>query len=585
MRPLARPELRPDNEVEYNRQQYLQFGVTMSEPTVDISGIAIATKLSRLTALRGVRALWTEALPWIRSLSQAVAVSLVYSGAHLVEMKEGQLSAAVAADLSEWEKPWIEQPTTLWPREYFLQSTGVMPTRMTPDGHHIVPVTLSRGGRPLGVLSVVYDELEGTSRAYHSSVQTIIHMITNLAVLQDELLTSQTRLEQVSLFYQIGQMLASTLNLKQILRETTELTMVVLDVEAATLFRLDEETEELIFAIPTGEKGEVLHEFRIPADQGIVGWVVQTGESTLVNDVQTDSRFTSLVDIHTGFVTRNLVCVPLKYQGRVTGALEILNKRTPEGFTEDDVQWLTTLATQAAIAIENARLYESLRQERDRIIAVQEDVRHRLARGLHDGPAQDLARIILDVEYARRIIRKSPNRADEILDEIEGMARRANRSVRQFLFELRPVILETRGLVATLRSYLQQWQDMESITCHLEESDSLEDLDTQAAAVVFSIIQEAFNNLRKHAHAQNAWIRLQRRNDSLRIEIEDDGAGFDVDAVLSNYDERNSFGLLNMREQAQLLDGTLEFESPSPRLGRGTLVTLEVSCDRVKRKT
>lgn len=547
----------------------------------DISALAVATRFGHLAGTRGMRAFWSEVLPWLMSLCRADGVSLVYVGYRTLRPREGTLSPDVVAYLNEWERQWLpaEQQD-----EKTLRPLTILQEHITRDGHRLVHFPLLVEERSLGCLTLVYARPEQGEYARHPSVQAIVRAVTNLAHIQDALQHSQERLEQVSLFYQIGQNLASSLDLDQVLRDTIELTTVILDAEAATLFLLDRERNELVFAIPTGEKEEILREFRIPVGQGIAGWVVQNGQSVLVNDVRSDPRFLRQVDSQTGFTTRNVLCVPLQYQGRITGALETINKRSGRGFTSEDLQWLTTLATQAAIAIENARLYESLRQERDRIIAVQEEVRHRLARALHDGPAQDLARLLLDIDYVRRLLEKKPETIPHVLDEMEQIARRANRAVRQFLFELRPIILETRGLVAALQSYVEQWQASEGIACHMDVQDFPEDLDTKAAGTMFSVVQEAFNNLRKHARATRVWLRLFRTDGTLQVEVEDDGVGFDVDKVLASYDERNSLGLINMREQAELLDGDLQIISPSPRLGRGTLVRLIVPYERVRRE-
>ncbi len=552
------------------------------EPTTSISALSIVTKLNQLASLRGMRAFWAEAVAWLKELNRADAVSLIVVGAHTIRLTEGALSPEVAARLGAWEQQWERKISGR--AEGAAQGLHLVLENVTPDGHRLIHVPLLAEGRSLGSLTFIFRSTRAGEGVYHPTMQTLLRTLANMAALQDTLLASQERLDQVSLFYQIGQNLASSLNLERVLRETIELTTVILDAEAATLFLLDEDREELIFAIPTGEKGEMLQEFRIPLDQGVAGWVVRTGRPALVNDVQEDPRFLRQVDSQTGFQTQNLLCVPLQYRGRITGALETVNKRAPGGFTTDDLQWLTMLATQASIAIENARLYESLRQERDKIIAVQEEVRHRLARALHDGPAQNLARVLLDLDYVRRLLEKRPEDARTALDEIEQLLRRTNRDIRHFLFELRPVILETRGLVAALEYYLQQWEESEHIPTTLDVEEFPRDLDAKASGIIFSIVQEAFNNLRKHAKAEHVWVRLQRQNSHLLVEVEDDGVGFDVSSVMKAYDERNSFGLLNMREQAELLEGALEILSPSPRLQKGTLVRIRFPYERVRQQ-
>ncbi len=550
------------------------------ETPTQISSIVLTTGLNRLASLRGIRAYWAEAIAWVRQLVSAEAVHLLYIGTRTVRLVEGDLSAPVAGYLEEWESRWFSDVS---PSSDGLQGVPVANEYLTSDRKRLIQVPLVLEGGFRGVITFVFSSNEG-ELVYHPTFQTLLRTLSSMAQLQDHLALSQERLDQVRLFYQIGQKLASSLDLQQVLREIIELTTVVLNAEAATLFLLDEERHELVFAIPTGEKGALLQEFRIPADQGVAGWVVATGQPALINDVRSDPRFLHEVDNETGFVTRNLLCVPLQYQGRIIGALETLNKHSPRGFTNEDLQWLTTLATHAAVAVENARLYESLRQERDRIIAVQEEVRHRLARALHDGPAQNLARALLDLDYARKLLEKKPEALPDVLSDVERLIRRTNREIRHFLFELRPVILETRGLVAALEYSLRQWREEDGLDCSLELED-VPEVDSKAAGIIFNIVQEAFNNLRKHARARHVWVRLKVQGDHLRLEVEDDGVGFDVDRVLSNYEERNSLGPLNMPEQAYLLDGRLVFLSPSPRLQRGTLVRVDFPLDRVAKRS
>lgn len=547
-----------------------------------LSSLLVLHRLHHFMAQRGAHAVWGEALPWLRAVAHADAVSLVYVYMTVVQKKEGPIPADVSDYLNAWEAQWLSPPVATDPS--LPLRLDVPKEHQVPGGTRVVHLPLIVEGRALGALSFLYTQPREGERARSPEMLLLVRAVAHIAYVQEQLLTSQQRLDQVGFFYQIGQNLASSLDLNAVLRETIELTTVVLDAEAATLFLLDRETNELVFAIPTGEKGEVLREYRIPAGQGIAGWVVQTGQTALVNNVREDPRFLGAVDSQTGFVTRSVLCVPLQYQGQIIGALETLNKRSPQGFTEEDRQWLEMLATQAAIAVENARLYAQLQEERDRIVAAQETIRHRLAQGLHDGPAQDLARLLLDIDYLRRLWQKKPDEIPAVLDQMETLARQAHRSIRQFLFELRPVILETRGLVEAIRSYLEQWQADSALQCHLEVHDFPTDLDTKAAGAIFSIVQESFHNLRKHAQAREVWVRLGRQNGVLRVEVEDDGKGFDVDAVWRTYEERHSYGLWTMREQAELLDGTLTIQSPSPRLGKGTLVVLEVPYERVRRR-
>jgi signal transduction histidine kinase len=256
------------------------------------------------------------------------------------------------------------------------------------------------------------------------------------------------------------------------------------------------------------------------------------------------------------------------------GVLEILNKEGDEGFNEEDKNWLEKIGSQAAIALENARLYQNLRNEQERIIKAQEEVRHQLARDLHDGPAQILSLIIMNVDVTRRLLeRQRFETVRSELDLLEDLGRQANREIRNLLFELRPIILESRGLLPAIYAYHEQLsKSISHSRFHLEIQELPITLKDKVANNIFSIIQEALTNIRKHAESSDIWIRVWCDESDLRFEIEDNGKGFDVRRMTDSYDERGSFGMLNMHERASILNGRLTIQSPSPRTEKGTLI-------------
>jgi GAF domain-containing protein len=153
--------------------------------------------------------------------------------------------------------------------------------------------------------------------------------------------------------------LNSLLNLPELLDAILESATGLLDAETSSLLLLDEETNELVFEVATGES-EGLREMRIPATQGIAGWVLQHDEPVIVGDVSTDQRFYSTVDQSSGFTTRSMLAVPLKIREHKIGVVEVINKNGETGFNDRDREIATAFAAQAAIAIDNARLYRQL---------------------------------------------------------------------------------------------------------------------------------------------------------------------------------------------------------------------------------
>jgi signal transduction histidine kinase len=298
---------------------------------------------------------------------------------------------------------------------------------------------------------------------------------------------------------------------------------------------------------------------------------VSNRELLIVSDVQQDERFFGEISAGVDFEVRSLICAPLIAKGEVIGVVQVLNKAHGAQFDDDDLDLMGSFAAQSATAIENARLYQELRRERDRIIAVEEEIRRRLARDLHDGPAQLLAAIIVNIEFVQKLLELEPQKVLGELDNLIPLAQKALRQLRTLLFDLRPVILETQGLAPALESYVRRQEEAGDLHYHLGVHNFEGRLVSQAERAIFGIVQEAVGNVRKHARAQNVWITVSSEGQQLLVEIRDDGCGFDVAQTTAEYDQRGSLGMLNMQERAEVIDGRLLINS---RAGVGTAVTL-----------
>lgn len=175
-----------------------------------------------------------------------------------------------------------------------------------------------------------------------------------------------TKLErQMAVLYRVDSFMSTLSDLEQLLEQIMRESQHVTEAEASSLALYDEATDELYFDVALGEKGEETKKVRMKRGEGILGYVALTGEPLSVPDVRTDPRFANWVDRKTGFRTRCILAVPLKRRDRLIGVVEVLNKRTGRAFTDEDRAILEVLAHQAAIAIENARLYqENMEKER-----------------------------------------------------------------------------------------------------------------------------------------------------------------------------------------------------------------------------
>lgn len=266
--------------------------------------------------------------------------------------------------------------------------------------------------------------------------------------------------------------------------------------------------------------------------------------------------------------------IPLRAALRTYGLMIVATERG-NSFTGEQLDMLTALANYAIIALHNAQLIFDLKEERTKLLSKEEEVRHQLARDLHDGPAQALAAITMNIEFIKRLLDRDPGRVIDELDKLSTLAKRTTYEVRTMLFELRPLVLETQGLKVTLEQYLERFKSNNAGTQIVLECDDVDDirLDTKTEGTLFNIIQEALNNALKHARAKHIWVRLRREGKALQAVVQDDGVGFDKNAVMRTYEKRGSFGLLNIDERARLVGGHAEMESTP---GQGTKVNIVV---------
>ncbi len=532
--------------------------------------------LTHLLSARSLQELLAEALALVVNEFRASGGSILHSSMLTEHVRQGHLPDAVRQRVDR-----IEQVTAERARRRSLQIQLPRSPPVTrqdlPDGHGcLLSVPLMTHDRVHGVLSLYFRSASELHLQHPQTLSALVSSISAIAYNVEQISVTRQRLSQIGLFYQMGQAMTSTFDLDRLFQDTIDLAISVIDAQQATLMLLDRERNELRVQVSLG-RADRPGSHGVKPGQGITGWVVEHGEPLVVNDPETDKRYDPEVDRAPGHVLHNMVAVPLQFRGRTIGVLQVCNKMSPFDFDEEDLSVLITLAAQVSIALENARLYNSLRADRDRIIEAQEKTRHELARNLHDGPVQLLATIAMEIDYLERLMQARPSEVPEQLDALRRLLRRATQDARMLLFELRPVILETQGLVPALGSYVERLRENCNFMAHFDAGNFRDHLRPQVAGTIFSIVQEAVNNIEKHAEASNVWIRMRQEGDELIVSVEDDGRGFDLDAVAAGYDQGTSFGLLNMRERAELIGGILSLESGPRRREEGTMVQLRVN--------
>ncbi len=307
------------------------------------------------------------------------------------------------------------------------------------------------------------------------------------------------------------------------------------------------------------------------ATDGILQKVFDAGDPVFSKDIGYDPELGRVIALRN---CMSAYCFPLRSGFNVYGAM-IFAHPDVDYFTPDRRDMLDMIGRQSVIAIQNARLYQDLIEEKERMIEVHEEARKKLARDLHDGPTQSVAAMAMRINIARRMIDKDPKTAREELSKIEDLAHRTTKEIRHMLFTLRPLILESQGLGAALKSMADKMHETynQTVTIKIDEK-VVSQMEMGKQGVIFYIIEEAVTNARKHARASNIWVRLGPLQPGLvLLEVEDNGVGFDVDEVNKAYDKRSSLGMINLRERAELVNGLLNIESA---IGKGTKVQVYI---------
>lgn len=210
-----------------------------------------------------------------------------------------------------------------------------------------------------------------------------------------------------------------------------------------------------------------------------------------------------------------------------------------------------------------------------KIIKAQEKERKKIANEVHDGPAQSLANVVMQMEFLEKIFKKSPETA---LDEIKQMKQAIRCSlgdVRKFIFDLRPMTLDDLGLVPTIKRFVDNQKKRRSLHLfiNLEITGIEYRLSQDVETCFFRILQESLNNVIKHSHAESVKISINFTKKCLSLVIFDNGIGFDVEKVSQSYSTRESLGMVSMMERAELINAELAIES-APK--NGTRITLSL---------
>ncbi|MBI5302773.1 MAG: PAS domain S-box protein [Chloroflexi bacterium] len=437
-----------------------------------------------------------------------------------------------------------------------------------------VPLTSST--RTLGVLTVNRDARVDSFDRRDMRLAELLAAQVSIAIENARLYQSEReQREMAQALSEIGAVLSATLNSETVLDGILDQIARVVPHDATNIMLIEDGAARIVRMRGYEQFGAIKpSQLEFDLDQGsFFKEMLQTGHPAIVADTHTLPNWTGLSEMPWARATAS---APIRVRDETLGFLNV-DSATLDFFTPTKVERLQALANQAAMALENARLYERERVTAERmralshhLVEAQETERARIARELHDEIGQSLTAQIVDLHFLERNAQDSQIVAARVAD-LKETTNRVLEDLHRLTVNLRPVALDHLGLVAALRQLTQVFQRQHAeveMQFHVTGA-GWENLPDEIEIALYRIVQEALNNVAQHAHANRAEVFLARRGDDIVTIVWDNGAGFDPRIAFRS----GRLGLTGMRERAEMLGGKMWIES-NP--GEGTTVHMEV---------
>jgi signal transduction histidine kinase len=379
------------------------------------------------------------------------------------------------------------------------------------------------------------------------------------ARLEEQSQQLERRVREVSALNRSTALITSTLELDKVMDLILEQLAEVVPYDSASIMWRIEGVLRIIACRGFSEPSRVLGARFDPEQNPLTRRLMTDFSPIVLRDAQTEPAF----DHQRDHLTRSWIGVPLKVRDQIIGALTVDHRRL-NSYDAEDGRTVMAFANQAAIALENARLYD-----RSRELAVLEE-RNRLARELHDSISQMLFSMVLDAEAASAMFETDPAAARVQIGRLQETSHLALKEMRTLIFELRPANLEEEGLVVVLRKHIALFKERNGIDVTLN-AEGQRRWPFAMEKALFRVAQEALTNVAKHSGATTAVVSLTAADGWVRLTVDDNGRG-----VAATRDGRvhSTLGLTSMRERAEQLGGRFSL-TPGPD-GKGTRATVEI---------
>jgi len=414
---------------------------------------------------------------------------------------------------------------------------------------------LTHGARTIGegdfdhrVSITTGDEIEELADQFNTMTRALKESYT---ILEDKVaertLAEHRRSEQLRAINAVGRSISSIMSLDELLPHIVRSMQESFSYSSINIFLSEPDLDDLVLRAGAGNSQvEFPIGYVIRLEQGLVGRAARDGEAVVANDVSREPDYLFIPEFAD---TRAEMAIPIRFGERRIGVLDIQSTGV-DAFDEIDLGTAETLADSIAIAVENARLYQETSQG-----AVIEE-RNRMAREIHDTLAQGFTGIVLQLEAAEAELKDTNPKVHDYLDQARKLARESLKEARRSVMALRPKSADQAPLVQILQREVENFGKETDIRAVFDFHGQPVSVSGDARHALLRITQEALTNVKNHARANLVKVNLAAQANVLRLTVEDNGRGFEMERV-----DEGHFGLTGMRERARLLGGVMVVRS------------------------
>lgn len=371
---------------------------------------------------------------------------------------------------------------------------------------------------------------------------------------------------------EVSEKITSELELDRVLPKVLQIAEELIEADCGFIALFDPGTKRLSYPY-LHNLPQRLTNITVSEREGVAGEAMTTARPVIIPD------YVSYANAVPAFLDAGLVtvaAVPIMSGNRSFGTLAVGSLREPRRFSATELSTLAGVGRQAGIAIDNARLYQTMRYYARQITRAQEDERKRIAREAHDETAQILVALSRRLDALMASPELPPEAVRTRLGGVRELTTEAIHSVRRFSQDLRPPVLDDLGFVAAIRGLTRNLRET-GVDAELRVSGSPYRVSPEEELVLFRIAQESLNNVRRHAAASKVRVLISFSQDSVQMVVEDDGQGFEAPSKFVDLVASGKLGLIGMHERAGILGGTLHIKSEP---GEGTRVIVDAPVHR-----